>query len=87
VARQSPKSDGAKLRDLEKRLTEALKDKAEALDQWTAAAEILRVINSSPTDPQPVFDTISRNATILTGSVCCNVFRFDGDWGLTGRDS
>src|SRR5262252_5438791 len=35
-ARKSPKDDGAKVRDLEKRL-------AEALEQQTASAEILRV--------------------------------------------
>jgi len=65
VARKSPKRDGAKLRDLERRLAEALKDKAEALDQQTATSEILRVIASSSTDTQPVFDVIARNAVAL----------------------
>jgi GAF domain-containing protein/CheY-like chemotaxis protein len=51
----------------------------EALEQRTATAEILRVISTSPTDAQPVFETIVKNAVSLSGSLFANVFRFDGE--------
>ena len=51
----------------------------EALDQQTATSEILRVISQSPTDVQPVFDTIVRNAVRLCGAIHGGVYRFDGE--------
>jgi GAF domain-containing protein/anti-sigma regulatory factor (Ser/Thr protein kinase) len=51
----------------------------EALERQTATAEILKVISSSPTDVQPVFETIARNAVALCGSVFSTVFRYDGE--------
>jgi two-component system, NtrC family, sensor kinase len=68
----------ARVRDLEQRLAEALRDKSEALEQQTATAEILRVISSSPTDVQPVFSAILANALRLCGADQGGVFTFDG---------
>jgi len=52
---------------------------AEALERQAATAEILRAISSSPTDVQPVFDTIVRNFALLCGSVFGAIYTFDGD--------
>ena len=45
----------------------------------TATSEILRVISSSPTDVQPVFDTIVKSAVALCGGLFSTLFQFDGD--------
>ena len=52
----------------------------EALSHQTASADILRVISSSPTDVQPVFDAIAERARALCGAVVSGVSRFDGEW-------
>jgi signal transduction histidine kinase len=49
----------------------------EALEQQTATSEILKVISSSPTDVQPVFDAIIQNAVRLCRAFNGTVFRFD----------
>ena len=55
------------------------RDLTEALDQQTATSEILRVISSSPTDVQPVFDTIAGSAMRLCDAAYSVVGRFDGE--------
>src|SRR5262245_2403143 len=55
------------------------RDLVEALEQKTATSEILRVISQSPTDVQPVFGTIVRNAVQLCGAKLGAFFRFDGE--------
>ncbi len=54
------------------------RDLTESLEQQTATAEILRVISSSPTDVQPVFDTIVRSALRLCNGATSAVFRVEG---------
>jgi signal transduction histidine kinase len=51
----------------------------EALEQQTATAEILRVISSSPTDLQPIFDAIARSAARLCDAPVGGLARFNGN--------
>src|SRR5262249_13816537 len=53
------------------------RDLTTALDQQTATAEILRVISSSPTDLQPVFDAIVQSAARLCQAAFGTLHRFD----------
>ncbi len=52
---------------------------SEALDQQTATSDILRVISSSPTRVEPVFDAILDNAMRLCASPVGLLFLFDGE--------
>ncbi|HEY6239633.1 MAG TPA: GAF domain-containing protein, partial [Burkholderiales bacterium] len=79
AARKSRKSEGSRVHALEKRLGEALKREAEALEQQTATSDILRVISSSPTDVQPVFNAVVESAAHLCESFDAAVWRRDGD--------
>jgi GAF domain-containing protein/anti-sigma regulatory factor (Ser/Thr protein kinase) len=51
---------------------------AEALEQQTATAEILRVISSSPTELQPVLDAIARNAALVCDAYDAVVLLLEG---------
>ena len=85
-ARKSPKNEDSRVRDLEQRLAEALRDKAEASkreaeaqEQQAATAEILRVISSSPSDLQPVMQTIVDSAVRLADADNAMIGRAEGD--------
>src|ERR1700724_437045 len=63
---------------------------AEALEQQTATAEILRIISTSPTNLQPVLDVLVRSAARFCGADDVPIFQLDGEslpspshWGPT----
>ena len=69
----------AALRDAEEELHRSQKQTQEALERQTATAEILKVIASSPSDVQPVFDAIAESAHRLFKGRAATVTRVVGD--------
>jgi GAF domain-containing protein len=55
------------------------KETQEALERQTATADILKVIASSPSNVQPVFDAIAERSNRLIGGHATSVLRFIGD--------
>ena len=63
-----------------KELEQRNRDLTEALEQQTATSEVLRVIASSPTELQPVLDTVIANAVTLSGAKHGHIRRIDGEF-------
>ena len=67
------------LSQLKKTIATQVQEIREGAEQQAVTSEILRVIASSPTDLQPVFQTILDNAVRLCEAKNGAVFRFDGE--------
>jgi GAF domain-containing protein/CheY-like chemotaxis protein len=64
---------------VEDELTRLRRELKEALDQQAATNAILRVISTSPTNLQPVFDTLVASASRLCGADDVSIFRLQGN--------
>ena len=73
------RSSPAAARTKRRSVADPNKDLKEARAQQTATAEILKVIASSPSDVQPVFEAIAESAMGLLDAWSVLVTRFDGE--------
>ena len=64
---------------LRRELAEVRAEAAEAQEQLAATSGILRIISSSPTNLQPVLDTIAENAARVCGASDAVIRLIDGD--------
>ena len=72
-------SDITHRKQAELELRRARDEAQEALEQQTATSEILRVMSTSPTDVQPVFEAILTHASRLCEASFAAVFLYDGE--------
>jgi len=76
---ESGKGNGVALAEAQRELDRRTRELKEALHREAATAEILRVISSSPTDTQPVFEAIVRSGSGLFPGATISIALPDGD--------
>src|SRR5271169_868962 len=79
--RAAPKAPGLRhsaAANQETKAARLARERDEALEQLSAASEILKVISSSPGDLSSVFDAILENATRICEAKFGNLFLYDG---------
>jgi two-component system, NtrC family, sensor kinase len=65
--------------ELERKLDECVSERDEALERQTATADILKVIASSPSDVQPVFEAIAERSNRLIKGLSTGVYSLIDD--------
>jgi transcriptional regulator with GAF, ATPase, and Fis domain len=78
-APSAPRRDRPSIGDPQEKQDARTRQLNEAIERENATAEVLRIISRSPSDLQPVFDTILANATRLCEATHGHVWRFDGE--------
>ncbi|MEP2532465.1 GAF domain-containing protein [Shimia sp.] len=68
-------TDGSRADEVQKLKRELSDQKA----QSKATADVLKAIEISPSDPQPVFEAIATAVTELCGAQFCELLRYDGE--------